>query len=168
MKRHRARPHDFLEERLFKPLGMNAPRSSSSDKAGRLRRPGRIRSAAVKLYDVSAQPAMTPRCGAVSTASDYLRPRKCCERRPADGKRLLSRKSVELMTSTTRYAHPAQSPMTPGEVLLMTPGYTFGLGFAVRQAAGVAARAGSREFMWAATREPTSGWTRRNNSSAST
>jgi CubicO group peptidase (beta-lactamase class C family) len=39
--------------------------------------------------------------------------------------------------------------MTPGEVLLMTPGYTFGLGFAVRQAAGVAGVSGSAgEFMW--------------------
>ena len=66
------------------------------------------------------------------------------------GKRLLSRKSIELMTSDhlgTRIL--AQSPMTPGEILLSTPGYTFGLGFAVRQAPGVAGVAGSQgEFMW--------------------
>ena len=39
---------------------------------------------------------------------------------------------------------------TPGELLLGTPGYTFGLGFAVRQGAGVAGVPGSAgEFMWA-------------------
>ena len=43
-----------------------------------------------------------------------------------------------------------EAPVTPGELLLGTPGYTFGLGFAVRQAAGVAGVPGSAgEFMWA-------------------
>ena len=42
------------------------------------------------------------------------------------------------------------APVTPGELLLGTPGYTFGLGFAVRQGAGVAGVPGSAgEFMWA-------------------
>jgi hypothetical protein len=42
------------------------------------------------------------------------------------------------------------APTTPGELLLGTPGYTFGLGFAVRQGAGVAGIPGSAgEFMWA-------------------
>ena len=66
-----------------------------------------------------------------------------------DGVRILSRTTVELMTSDhlgTRIA----APMTPGELLLGTPGYTFGLGFAVRQGAGVAGVPGSAgEFMWA-------------------
>ena len=40
--------------------------------------------------------------------------------------------------------------ITPGELLLGTPGYTFGLGFAVRQGAGIAGVPGSAgEFMWA-------------------
>jgi len=67
-----------------------------------------------------------------------------------EGKRILSRTTVELMTSDhlgTRIQ--AQSPMTPGEVLLSTPGYTFGLGFAVRPVPGVAGVPGSAgEFMW--------------------
>jgi CubicO group peptidase (beta-lactamase class C family) len=42
------------------------------------------------------------------------------------------------------------APTTPGELLLGTPGYTFGLSFAVRQGAGVAGVRGSAgEFMWA-------------------
>ena len=42
------------------------------------------------------------------------------------------------------------APVTPGELLLGTPGYTFGLGFAVRQGAGIAGVPGSAgEFMWA-------------------
>jgi CubicO group peptidase (beta-lactamase class C family) len=42
------------------------------------------------------------------------------------------------------------APVTPSELLLGPPGYTFGLGFAVRQGAGVAGVPGSAgEFMWA-------------------
>ena len=66
-----------------------------------------------------------------------------------DGARVLSRTTVELMTSDhlgTRIA----APITPGELLLGTPGYGFGLGFAVRLAPGVAGVPGSAgEFMWA-------------------
>jgi CubicO group peptidase (beta-lactamase class C family) len=66
-----------------------------------------------------------------------------------DGARVLSRSTVALMTSDhlgTRIA----APVTPGELLLGVPGYTFGLGFAVRQGAGVAGVPGSAgEFMWA-------------------
>ena len=66
-----------------------------------------------------------------------------------DGERVLSRSTIKLMTSDhlgTRIAAPFQ----PGELLLGTPGYTFGLGFAVRQGDGVAGVPGSAgEFMWA-------------------
>jgi CubicO group peptidase (beta-lactamase class C family) len=42
------------------------------------------------------------------------------------------------------------APFSPAEQLLGTPGYTFGLGFAVRQGPGVAGVPGSaNEFMWA-------------------
>ena len=42
------------------------------------------------------------------------------------------------------------APTTPGELLLGTRGYTFGLGFAVREAPGVAGLPGSAgEYMWA-------------------
>ena len=49
----------------------------------------------------------------------------------------------------SRETIPAE-PLQPGELLLGTPGYTFGLGFAVRQGDGVAGVFGSAgEFMWA-------------------
>ena len=39
--------------------------------------------------------------------------------------------------------------LTPGELLLGTPGYTFGLGFAVRMQEGIAGVPGSKgEFTW--------------------
>ncbi|HEX7811282.1 MAG TPA: serine hydrolase domain-containing protein [Burkholderiales bacterium] len=147
---------EFLEERLFRPLGMDdtgffvAP-----DKAGRLAQgleKDSFSGAAIKLYDVSSPPGNdSGGAGAVSTARDYLRfAQMLANGGRFDGRLLLSRKSIELMTADhlgTRIL--AQSPMTPGEILLSTPGYSFGLGFAVRQAPGVAGVAGSQgEFMW--------------------
>jgi CubicO group peptidase (beta-lactamase class C family) len=65
-----------------------------------------------------------------------------------DGKRVLSRTTVELMTAD-HLGTRISAPVTPGEVLLASPGYTFGLGFAVRPAAGIAGVPGSQgEFMW--------------------
>jgi CubicO group peptidase (beta-lactamase class C family) len=88
--------------------------------------------------------------GALSTANDYLRfEQMLLNGGELDGVRVLSRSTIKLMTSDhlgTRIAAPLQ----PGELLLGTPGYTFGLGFAVRQADGVAGVPGSAgEFMWA-------------------
>jgi len=62
--------------------------------------------------------------------------------------RVLSRSTVALMTAD--HLARISTPLTPGELLLGTPGYTFGLGFAVRQGPGVAGVPGSQgEFMWA-------------------
>ncbi len=147
---------DFLGERLFGPLGMDDTAFFvAPDKIDRLAQGLEKDSFSgndIRLYDVSAQPGNdSGGAGSVSTASDYLRfAQMMANGGQLDGKRLLSRKSVELMTSDhlgTRIL--AQSPMTPGEILLSTPGYTFGLGFAVRQAPGIAGVAGSQgEFMW--------------------
>ncbi len=92
-----------------------------------------------KLYDVTAVPNNdSGGAGGVSTAADYLRfAQMMANGGQLDGKRYLSRSYVALMTSDhlgTRIQ--AQSPVTPGEILLGTPGYTFGLGFAVRQGRG--------------------------------
>ncbi|MEO8007081.1 MAG: serine hydrolase domain-containing protein [Betaproteobacteria bacterium] len=147
---------DFLDERLFKPLGMNDTAFwVPKDKLGRLAEALPVDASSgkpIKLYDVTAVPNNdSGGAGGVSTASDYLRfAQMMANGGQLDGKRFLSRTSVELMTSDhlgTRIQ--ALSPMTPGEILLSTPGYTFGLGFAVRQAPGVAGVAGSAgEFMW--------------------
>ena len=147
---------DFLDERLFKPLGMNDTAFwVPKDKLGRLAEALPVDASTgkpIKLYDVTAVPNNdSGGAGGVSTASDYLRfAQMMANGGQFDGKRFLSRTTVELMTSDhlgTRIQ--ALSPMTPGEILLSTPGYTFGLGFAVRQAPGVAGVAGSAgEFMW--------------------
>jgi CubicO group peptidase (beta-lactamase class C family) len=147
---------DFLDERLLKPLAMkDTAFFVAADKMDRLAEALPVDAPSGqpnKLYDVASVPNNDAGGGGgVSTAADYLRfAQMMANGGQLDGKRLLSRTTVELMTSDhlgTRIQ--AQSPMTPGEVLLSTPGYTFGLGFAVRPAPGVAGVPGSvGEFMW--------------------
>jgi CubicO group peptidase (beta-lactamase class C family) len=147
---------DFLSERLFLPLGMkDTAFSVPADKMDRLAQALPVDASTGKpneLYDVSSTPKNdSGGAGGVSTAADYLRfAQMMANGGQLDGKRYLSRPSVELMTSDhlgTRIQ--ALSPMTPGEVLLNAPGYTFGLGFAVRPAAGIAGVPGSMgEYMW--------------------
>jgi CubicO group peptidase (beta-lactamase class C family) len=146
---------DFLDKRLFKPLKMGdtafwVPQS----KLARLAQPlaaDPIANKPIVLIDVSTQPANdSGGAGAVSTAGDYLRfAQMLLNGGQLDGARVMSRSSIALMNSDhlgTRIA----APTTPGELLLGVPGYTFGLGFAVRQGAGVAGVPGSAgEFMWA-------------------
>src|SRR5882672_6884425 len=147
---------DFLDERLFKPLGMNDTAFwVPGEKLGRLAEALPVDTSSGKpnkLYDVTAIPNNdSGGAGGVSTASDYLRfAQMMANGGQLDGKRYLSRSTVELMTSDHLAMRiQALSPMTPGEILLSTQGYTFGLGFAVRQAAGVAGVSGSAgEFMW--------------------
>ena len=146
---------EFLDERLFKPLRMvDTAFSLPADKMVRLAQPLAVDPASgqpIKVIDVAAPPKNdSGGAGAVSTAADYLRfAQMLLNGGELDGTRVLSRTTIELMTSDhlgTRIA----APLTPGELLLGTPGYTFGLGFAVRQAAGVAGVPGSAgEFMWA-------------------
>lgn len=146
---------DFLDERLFKPLKMQDTAFwVPGDKMGRLAQPLAVDAAsgqANKLIDVAAEPKNdSGGAGGVSTAADYLRfAQMLLNGGELDGARVLSRTTIALMTSDhlgTRVA----APVTPGELLLGTPGYTFGLGFAVRQGGGIAAVPGSAgEFMWA-------------------
>jgi CubicO group peptidase (beta-lactamase class C family) len=145
----------FLEERLFKPLKMtDTAFYVPANKMGRLAQALPVDPATGnpnRLIDVSQPPKnASGGAGAVSTAADYLR---FCQAMlnggQLDGVRILARPTVQLMTSDhlgTRIATPVQ----PGELLLGTPGYTFGLGFAVRQGNGIAGVPGSAgEFMWA-------------------
>jgi len=146
---------DFLEERLFKPLkmadtGFWVPGAKMSRLAQPL--PVDIASGAkTNVIDVGAAPKNdSGGAGGVSTASDYLRfAQAMLNGGQLDGQRILSRSTVALMTSDhlgTRIATPTQ----PGELLMGVQGYTFGLGFMVRQGQGVAGVPGSQgEFMWA-------------------
>jgi CubicO group peptidase (beta-lactamase class C family) len=145
----------FLQERLFSPLGMVD--------AGFHVPPEKIRRLAagfendpdtgkpVRLIDVSQIPQNdSGGAGGVSSTMDYLRfAQMLLEGGSLDGKRVLSRTTVALMASDHLGRRIAQA-LSPGELVLGTPGYTFGLGFMVREGAGVAGVPGSQgEFMWA-------------------
>ena len=146
---------DFLAQRLFEPLKMQDTAFwVPSDKMGRVAQPLAVDPASGqpnKLIDVSKEPKNdSGGAGAVSTAADYLRfTQMLLNGGQLDGARVLSRTTVSLMTSDHLGVRIA-APVTPGELLLGTPGYTFGLGFAVRQGGGVAGVPGTPgEFMWA-------------------
>jgi CubicO group peptidase (beta-lactamase class C family) len=83
--------------------------------------------------------------GMVSTASDYARFLQMMLSGGAFGsKRYLSPKTVAYMTSDQ-----LGDGIVPGPYYLPGPGYGFGLGFAVRRTAGVAANAGSvGDYEW--------------------
>jgi CubicO group peptidase (beta-lactamase class C family) len=146
---------DFLAQRMFEPLKMQDTGFwVPGAKIARVAQPLAVDFASgqpIKLIDVAKEPKNdSGGAGGVSTAADYLRfAQMLLNGGQLDGTRVLSRTTVSLMTSDhlgTRIA----APTTPGELLLGTPGYTFGLGFAVRQGAGVAGVPGSAgEFMWA-------------------
>jgi CubicO group peptidase (beta-lactamase class C family) len=146
---------EFLEERLFRPLKMrDTAFSVPQAKLARLAEPlaaDRFSKAPNKLIDVSAPPKNdSGGAGAVSTAGDYLRFSQMLLNGGAlEGARVMSRTTVRLMTSDHLGSFINQ-PVQPGELLLGTKGYTFGLGFAVRQGDGVGGVPGSAgEFMWA-------------------
>ena len=146
---------DLMDKRIFKPLKMNDSAFwVPPEKISRVAQPLAVdlpSGQPINVIDVSAQPKNdSGGAGGVSTAADYLRfAQMLLQGGKLDDARILSRSTVQLMTSDhlgTRIA----APVSPGELLLGTPGYTFGLGFMVRQGNGVAGVAGSQgEFMWA-------------------
>jgi CubicO group peptidase (beta-lactamase class C family) len=146
---------EFLEERLFKPLrmvdsGFMVPAAKMSRLAETMEK-DRFANRGFPLIDVSKQPGNdSGGAGAVSTAADYLRfSQMMLNGGTLDGTRVLSRTTVRLMT-TDHLGSFIATPVQPGELLLGTKGYTFGLGFSVRQSDGIAGVAGSAgEFMWA-------------------
>ena len=147
---------EFLQQRLFGPLKMvDSGFQVPPAKAARLAEAFPKDPATGvdnKLIDVSQQPANdSGGAGGVSTAGDYLR---YCQAMlnggQLDGVRILSRSTVQLMTSDHLGPALAAAAVNPGMLLLGTPGYTFGLGFMVRQGDGIAGVHGSAgEFMWA-------------------
>jgi CubicO group peptidase (beta-lactamase class C family) len=149
------RLNDYLQERLFKPLkmkdtGFSVPTSESGRLAEAFPRDP-ASGLENKLLDMSKVPGNdSGGAGGVSTASDYLR---YCQAMlnggQLDGARILSRSTVHLMASD-HLGSAINTTVNPGMLLLGVPGYTFGLGFLVRQGDGVAGVHGTAgEFMWA-------------------
>ena len=146
---------DFMQDRLLKPLKMvDTDFSVPATKAARLAESfpkDPATGATNRLVDVSQTPGNdSGGAGGVSTAGDYLR---YCQAMlnggQLDGVRILSRTTVSLMTAD-HLGTAINTAVNPGMLLLGTPGYTFGLGFLVRQGDGIAGVHGSAgEFMWA-------------------
>jgi CubicO group peptidase (beta-lactamase class C family) len=146
---------EFLQARLFRPLKMlDSGFSVPAEKAARLAEPfakDPATGAANRLVDMAAVPGNdSGGAGAVSTAGDYLR---YCQAMlgggQLDGARILSRSTVGLMTAD-HLGTAINTTVNPGVLLLGVQGYTFGLGFLVRQGDGIAAVHGTAgEFMWA-------------------
>ena len=140
----------FLEDRLFQPLKMtDSSFDLGKDKAGRIAQP-LLPYEVITIFDPTV-PAANDLGGegGLSTAGDYLRfGQMLLNGGQLDGKRVLSRSTVTLMTSDHLGNRPS-TPVGPGELLLGVPGYTFGLGFMVRSGPGIAGVPGSQgEFMW--------------------
>jgi CubicO group peptidase (beta-lactamase class C family) len=146
---------EFLQQRVLAPLKMkDTAFYVPAAKMARLAEPlekDRFSGAAIKVIDVSALPKNdSGGAGAVSTAADYMR---FCQMMlnggRLDGARILSPATVRLMTSDHLGSFIA-TPVQPGELLLGVKGYTFGLGFAVRQGDGVSGVPGSAgDYTWA-------------------
>jgi CubicO group peptidase (beta-lactamase class C family) len=138
----------FLHEHIFTPLGMvDTAFHVPPDKHPRLAEAfakDPESGGTVQLIEVRDAPAFESGGGGlVSTALDYAKfLQLMLNRGVMDGVRLLSRKTVELMTADHL------GPIT-GAPDLLVPGYGFGLGFAVRLQAGIAAIPGSvGQYFW--------------------
>jgi CubicO group peptidase (beta-lactamase class C family) len=138
----------FFEQHIFAPLGMidtafHVPESNHSRLAEAFATDPDS-GAAVRLLEVQDPPIFESGGGGlVSTASDYARfLQMLLNGGTFNGNRLLSRKTIELMTADHL------GPVT-GSPDLLLPGHGFGLGFAVRLQAGLAHLPGSiGQYFW--------------------
>ena len=133
---------DFFSARIFEPLrmidtGFHVP-GVSLDRLAEPFANDPDTGAEVRVLDVRDPVAMDMGGGGlVSTATDYARfTQMLLNKGVLDGQRLLSRKTIELMTSDHLGSIPSVNDLLP-------PGHGFGLGFAVRLQAGITPVAGS-------------------------
>jgi len=147
---------EFLQERLFKPLkmgdsGFHVPAAQMKRVAEPFETDPWTKQK-FPLIDISAPPKNdSGGAGAVSTTTDYLRfAQMLLNGGSLEGARVLSPTTIKLMASD-HLGDRRSNPATPGGLLLGTSeGYSFGLGFLVREKAGLAGVHGSiGEFMWA-------------------
>lgn len=135
----------FLREKIFGPLGMvDTGFWVEAPKQGRIAEPFELHPAnqqPIKLLDIRKRPAfLSGGAGLVSTAGDYLRfARMMLSGGELDGVRIVSRKTIEYMTSDHLGGVPA---------IDWIPGYAFGLGVAVRPHNGLATVHGSAGDYW--------------------
>ncbi len=145
----------LLDERLLAPLGMKdtqfvVPAAKASRIAEPLKTDPVTGGPTMKVLDITRPTGNDSGGGGISTtADDYMR---FCQMLlnggSLDGRRYLSRSAVALMTSD-HLGPKIATPVQPGEVLMGVQGYTFGLGFMVRQGAGIAGVHGSEgDFAW--------------------
>ena len=136
-----------LEERVFQPLGMkDSGFYVKQDKWNRVAEPFKGEKEP-PLLDVTAPPKfLSGGAGGISTAGDYARfAQMLLNGGQLDGKRILSRKTIEYMTSD----HIGSIANLPDLWYLPGPGYGFGLGFGVRLENGRSSQPGSvGDFYW--------------------
>ena len=146
---------DFLYERLFKPLGMKDTgfKVSSTD-LDRIAEPfatDPISGLPIELLNITGNiKNISGGSGGVSTAGDYMNfISMLLNGGEFNGQRILSPMTINLMTSNM-LGGKATKPLNPGQYLLGSDGYTFGLGFLVRETQGLANLDGSPgEYLWA-------------------
>lgn len=140
----------FLEERIYRPLGMtDTSFFVPAEKRGRIAQPLPTNPVTGGSFSVP-DPTATRKfdCGggcAVSSAPDYARfAQMLLNRDVLNGTRVLSPKMVEYMTAD--HLGPAVSRDSS---YLAGPGYTWGLGVAVRQDHGLSPLPGSAgDYFW--------------------
>jgi CubicO group peptidase (beta-lactamase class C family) len=131
--------NEFLQKRIFEPLKMRdtyftIPEDQFSRLAGLYKKDkdGKLIPSPRSLTHPVVQTYFSGGAGLVSTASDYVRfAQMLLNKGELDGKRLLSRKTVELMTSNSigDLYLPASLRLTSGD--------KFGYGFGIRTERGV-------------------------------
>ena len=137
----------FLKEKILQPLGMHETGFSvPAAQHDRIAEPfaqdpdGGV---PMPMIDIRVEAAMASGGGGLaSTAMDYARFLQfMLNKGELDGVRLLGPRTVEFMTAD----HLGDIPVNPAGVAsnLLPPGHGFGLGFAVRTSAGLAAVPGS-------------------------
>jgi CubicO group peptidase (beta-lactamase class C family) len=131
----------ILEERIFAPLGMRETAFHvPAQKASRIAQALGRADAPLHTFDPTRPPVLESGGGGlVGTTEDYLRfALMLLHGGELNGKRLLSHKTVEYMSSNH-----------VGNMMADRPGFGFGLGFEVRTAPGDAATPGSAgEYGW--------------------
>ena len=143
----------FLQSEILAPLGMIdtafAVPSGQHSRIAEAFEQDPNGAAPFKMINIRQVPALESGGGGLaSTAADYARFLQfMLNRGELDGVRLLGPKTVDYMTAD----HLGDTPIYPHSLssVVLPPGHGFGLGFAVRTAAGVASVPGSAgQYFW--------------------